>query len=272
LRRHIDRSRDLRANFLSRAQVLAALRDVRLQGPSRDDYRGDLQMHSPWSDGTDTIAALARACRRRGYVYCAVTDHSYGLPIAGGMSMEAMTRQHEEIDRVNRRYAGRFRVLKGIEANIRADGTVDMTRDELRRVEIVVAAPHSKLRIEADQTSRMVTAVSSPGVHILGHPRGRMFGSRAGVLANWPRVFEAAAAHHVAVELDGDPSRQDLDFTLAHQALQTDCVFALDSDAHSGNQLRYTDTALAHARLAGIPSSRIINCWPLAKLLRWARR
>lgn len=209
----IDRSRNVRAHFLSRAQVLAALKDSRLRGPARDDYRGDLQMHSEWSDGGETISALAKACRARGYQYCAVTDHSYGLPIAGGMSMDAMTRQHAEIDQVNRRYAGRFRVLKGIEANIRATGDVDMTPDELRRLEIIVAAPHSKLRSEDDQTSRMIAAVSTPGVHILGHPRGRKFGSRAGVLADWPRVFKAAARHKVAVEIDGDPSRQDLDFT-----------------------------------------------------------
>jgi putative hydrolase len=188
------------------------------------------------------------------------------------MSMDAMTRQHAEIDKVNRRYSARFRVLKGIEANIRPNGEVDMTAVELRRLEIVVAAPHSKLRIDDDQTSRMIAAVSTPGVHILGHPRGRMFGSRAGVQADWPRVFKAAAGRKVAVEIDGDPSRQDLDFTLARQAMETGCLFALDSDAHSGQQLRYADTALAHARLAGIPPARIINCWDVEKLLAWAEQ
>jgi histidinol phosphatase-like PHP family hydrolase len=270
--RDADRTRHLRANFLSRAQVVEVLADARLDGPSRDDYRGDLQMHSEWSDGSETIAALAKACRARGYEYCAVTDHSYGLPIARGMSMDAMTRQHADIDKVNRRYSGRFRVLKGIEANIRPNGEVDMTPAELRRVEIIVAAPHSKLRIQDDQTSRMIAAVSTPGVHILGHPRGRMFGARAGVLADWPRVFKAAAAAKVAVEIDGDPYRQDLDFTLARQALDAGCLFALDSDAHSSRELAYADTALAHARLAGIPPARVVNCWKLDKLLTWAER
>jgi histidinol phosphatase-like PHP family hydrolase len=114
--------------------------------------------------------------------------------------------------------------------------------------------------------------VQTPGVHILGHPRGRMYGSRPGVTADWDKVFVAAARAGVAIELDGDPSRQDLDFDLARLALSSGCLFAIDSDAHATDQWWYAETALAHARLAGIPTSRIINCWPLAQLLDWARR
>lgn len=104
---------------------------------------------------------------------------------------------------------------------------------------------------------------------MLGHPRGRMYGSRAGVQANWDDVFSAAVAAGVAVEIDGDPSRQDLDFTVARRALAAGCLFALDSDAHAVEELEAAETAIAHARLAGIPPERIINCWPLAKLLDW---
>jgi histidinol phosphatase-like PHP family hydrolase len=265
----VARSRELRGNFLSRAQVAAALANTTLVGPSRDDYRGDLQMHSEWSDGSETLAAIVEGCLARGYSYCAVTDHSYGLPIARGVSMVDLKRQHIEINALNRRYKGRFRMLKGIEANILADGTVDMTPGELRKMELVVAAPHSKLRTGDDQTLRMLGAVSLPGVHILGHPRGRMFGSRPGVTADWDRVFAAAAATGVAVEIDGDPARQDVDFELAKRALAAGCLFALDSDAHSVEELRYAETAIAHARLAGIPRERVVNCWDLDKLLEW---
>ena len=120
-----------------------------------------------------------------------------------------------------------------------------------------------------DQTARLVRAVGQPAVRILAHPRGRITGSRAGVVADWPAVFTAAAARGVAVEIDGDPSRQDLDHTLAVQALAAGCLFALDSDAHTTGQLAYAETAIAHARLAGIPSDRIVNCWPLERLLAW---
>src|SRR5204862_3021120 len=141
---------------------------------------------------------------------------------------------------------------QGVEANIRVDGAIDMTIAELETFDLVLAAPHSKLRSAEDQTDRMVAAVLHPVVDVLAHPRGRML-SRQGVLADWARIFAAAREHGVAVEIDGDPYRQDLDFTLAARAFEIGCVFALDSDAHGPDELGYSDFALAHARLAGIP-------------------
>jgi histidinol phosphatase-like PHP family hydrolase len=267
----IERRRDLRGHFLSRAQVLAALRNKKLTGPRLEDYHGDLQMHSTWSDGSQSLEDIIEAGIARGYTFCAVTDHSYGLKIAGGVSMEELAQQHREIDQLNRTHRRAFRLLKGIEANIRADGSVDMEPAELALLEIVVAAPHSALRVATDQTARMVTAVKTRGVHILGHPRGRMYGSRPGVTADWDQVFKAATRSGVAIEIDGDPSRQDLDYDLARRAVDAGCLFALDSDAHSTRELRYAETAIAHARLAGVPADRIVNCWPLDRLLEWAR-
>ena len=265
----IHRRRTLRSNYLSRSQVLAALRDTSLVGPTLDDYRGDLQMHSTWSDGAQTLEEIIEGGIERGYEFSGITDHSYGLPIAGGLSMEQLAKQRAEIDRLNRKYKRRFRLIQGIEANIRADGSVDMTADERATLELVVAAPHSVLRSPADQTARMVAAVATPGVHILGHPRGRIYGSRPGVSARWDDVFDAAARAGVAVELDGDPARQDMDFAMAQRAIAAGCLFALDSDAHAVEQLSYAETAIAHARIAGIPKERVINCWPLARLLEW---
>jgi putative hydrolase len=265
----IQRRRGLRSNYLSRSRVLAALRDESLAGPRLEDYRGDLQMHSDWSDGSQTLEEIVETGLDRGYEFCGITDHSYGLPIAGGLSMARVAEQHTVIDRLNRTYRGRFRLIKGIEANIRADGSIDMTTSELAELELVVAAPHSVLRSPADQTPRMIAAVRTPGVHILGHPRGRIYGSRPGVSAHWDDVFAAAAQVGVAVELDGDPARQDMDFAMARRAIDAGCLFALDSDAHAPSQLSYAETAIAHARLAGIPAERIINCWPVDKLLAW---
>jgi histidinol phosphatase-like PHP family hydrolase len=135
----------------------------------------------------------------------------------------------------------------------------------------VLAAPHSKLRRNDDQTARMLAAIENPRVHVLAHPRGRITGSRAGVIADWDEVFAAAARHGVAIELDGDPARQDLDFVLAGRALAAGCLFALDSDAHTTSQLQYAETAVAHARLAAIPAERIVNCWSTERLLAWLR-
>jgi putative hydrolase len=267
----IEKSRALRGHFLTRSQVVAALGTPEKGGPALEQYRGDLQMHSVWSDGSQTLEEIVEGALARGYGYSAVTDHSYGLPIAGGVSMSELERQHREIDRINERYRGRFRLLKGIEANIRADGSVDMAPAELRRLEIVVAAPHSALRSNADQTPRMLRAVKTPGVTILGHPRGRLYGSRPGVAADWPRVFRAAAQAGVAIEIDGDPARQDVDYDLAQTAVKAGCIFALDSDAHSTAELQYAETAIAHARLAGVPADRVVNSWPVERLLEWTR-
>ena len=268
-RADILRRRELRRHFLSRAEVRRILDDSAFAGPDLHDYRGDFQMHSEWSDGSPTVEEIADACVARGYHYAAVTDHSYGLKIAGGMSMAEAAAQRQAIDAVNARYEGRFRLLQGVEANIDATGHLDLTDDEAATFDLVLAAPHSKLRKNDDQTDRMLTAVQHPAVRILAHPRGRITGSRAGVMARWDEVFAAAAQRGVAIEIDGDPARQDLDFTMATRALEAGCLFALDSDAHTTTQLSYAETAVAHARLAGIPAERIVNWWPLERLLAW---
>jgi putative hydrolase len=267
-RADIQRRRQLRHHFLSRAAVRRVLSDSALDGPTIDQYLGDLQMHSEWSDGSPTVHDIAEACLARGYHYSAVTDHSYGLKIAGGMSMDEAAEQRKAIEAVNGRHGKHFRLLQGIEANIDAAGQLDLTDDEAATFDLVLAAPHSRLRRSEDQTDRMLAAVANRAVRILAHPRGRMSGSRAGVIADWQAVF-AAAERRVAIEIDGDPARQDLDHTLAASALAAGCLFALDSDAHTIAQLLYAETALAHARLAGIPAERIVNCWPLDRLLNW---
>jgi histidinol phosphatase-like PHP family hydrolase len=185
------------------------------------------------------------------------------------MSMEAAKRQHREIDDVNQEFAGRVRVYKGVEANILADGSLDLQESERGIFEYVIASPHSLLRRDTDQTARMIGAVRQRGVAILGHPQGRMYNSRPGVSADWDRVFEEAAGRGVAIELDGNWHRQDIDYELASRALEAGCLFALDSDAHSLPELPFTDYAIAHARLARIPADRVVNCWDEQRFDGW---
>jgi putative hydrolase len=273
----VSKLRGLRHHFLSRAAVAeiigrAPSTSLGASGlPTRKAYRGDFQMHSVWSDGDETLESIADACLAIGHRCAGMTDHSYGLPIARGMSMEKAAQQHAAIDELNTKYKGRFRMFKGIEANIRSDGTVDMEPDELRLFEFVIASPHSLLRKSVDQTARMVGAVSQPGVCILGHPQGRRFNVRPGVSADWDQVFEVAAKRQVAIEIDGSWDRQDVHYELAARALERGCLFALDSDAHSHPELGFIDIAIAHARLAAIPQARIVNYWPEKKFLQWAR-
>src|SRR5262249_45015489 len=157
------------------------------------------------------------------------------------LSSDALRRQHAEIDALNRTMRGQFRVLKGVEANIRADGSLDVPPADRKRCDIVLAAPHSALDADADQTSRLVAAVDTRGVHILAHPSGRKFGKRGGLRVTWSRVFAAAAKRRVAIEIDGDPSRQDLSYALVVQALDAGCIFAVDSDAHDTDELVFAE-------------------------------
>jgi histidinol phosphatase-like PHP family hydrolase len=264
----VARLHNLRRHYLSRAAVKAIV--SRKGPPSSSRYRGDFQMHSIWSDGAETLESIVNACLERGWSCAGITDHSYGLSIAGGMSMERAVEQHAEIDALNRKYGGRFKLFKGVEANIRPDGTIDMEPHEMRQFEFVVASPHSALRKSIDQTDRMVAAVSQPGVAILGHPQGRVFNMRLGVLADWSKVFEVAARRQVAIEIDGSWARQDVPYELAAQALEQGCIFALDSDAHSHPELDFAEIAIAHAKLAAIPQARIVNYWSDRKFLDWA--
>ena len=269
----IERRRPLRTSFISQAAAEAALEEPLPSGVvSLERYRGDFQLHSTFSDGGQTLEQIIETGLALGHTVAAVTDHSYGLPVARGMSMEAAARQHAEIDRLNADYDGRFRLLKGIEANIRADGSLDMQDDELRQFDLVVGAPHSALRSTSDQTGRMVAAVQQRRLDILGHPRGRRFNTRPGVLADWPRVFAEAARNRVAIEIDGYFDRQDIDYALAADALAAGCIFALDSDAHAPHERLFTRMAVAHARLAGIPADRVVNCWSDRAIAEWATR
>ncbi|MGE0811939.1 MAG: PHP domain-containing protein [Vicinamibacterales bacterium] len=268
-RADVDRRRTLRQHFISRAEARRILEDPAHDLLPADACRGDFQMHSTWSDGTHSVAELAAACASRGYTCAAITDHSHGLALAGGMSMAEAAAQRAEIDAVNAAADGRFHLFQGVEANIGEDGSLDLSDEEASQFDLVLAAPHSLLRRATDQTARMLAAVANPRVRILAHPRGRQSSVRAGVLGDWDAIFAAAAARQVAVELDGDPSRQDLDHAMAVRALAAGCLFAIDSDAHATTELWYAEIALAHARLAGIPPDRIVNCWTLDRLRAW---
>ena len=247
--------RSLRGDFISQATAEAVLAAPAHGLVALADYRGDFQMHSTWSDGGQTLERIveaslrARADVRRRHRSWLRLAHRQRDEHGGGVSA---ARRDRRAQRAAPR--GQFRLFKGIEANIRADGRIDMDPDELRRFEFVVASPHSALRSRADQTARMVGAVSHPFVDILGHPRGRRYDVRPGVSADWREVFAAAAARRVAIEIDGYPDRQDVDWTLAAAALDAGCLFALDSDAHATEELLFSRMAVAHARLAGAPA------------------
>lgn len=236
--------------------------------------RGDLHCHSEWSDGLTPIDLMVGAARALGHEYLALTDHSPRLRVARGLSPE---RLREQLALVPEFCGEDFTLLSGIEVDILDDGALDQEDDLLRRLDVVVASAHSKLRMEsAPMTRRLVAAVSDPRVDVLGHVTGRLVsgsrGTRPPSQFDARAVFEACAAHGVAVEINSRPEREDPPDDLIGVALAAGCLFSIDSDAHAPGQLGLLDEGAARAERLGVPAERIVNTWPLDRLREWTRR
>ena len=262
---------ELRAEFLTMARANRVLE----KNPSwRANIKGDLQMHTVWSDGSGSIADMAAAGVERGYEYIGITDHTKGLKIANGLDEKRLRAQAKEIDAVNRdlKKAGTaFTALHSTEVNLSPQGQVDMEADALAKLDIVLGSFHSSLRKSDDQTVRYLAALRNPSIHTLGHPKGRVYNYRVGLTADWSRVFAEAAMLDKAVEIDGYADRQDLKVSLLKIAKREGCRISLGTDSHHPWQLEYMDLALAAACLAKIPKERIINFMTVPSLLDWVK-
>ena len=258
-----------RSGFLTMAEAQAALdADPRWRGL----VRGDLQVHTTHSDGHHPLEEMVEAVRQRGYDYVGITDHSVGLPIANGMSEARLAAQGREIDALNERLADHegFRVLRSIEMNLSPEGEGDMDPAALARLDLVLGAFHSKLRLNEDQTERYLAAVRNPDIHVLAHPTTRMFGRRKGLTANWGRVFEEATRLDVAVEIDATLHRQDLHAGLLEIAREAGTRISIGTDSHYLSELEAMDLGLGAAALARIDPDRVLNVMPAEELVAWA--
>ncbi len=237
----------------------------------RAAIKGDCHMHSRWSDGGATIEAMARTARDLGHDYMVLTDHSPRLTIAHGLSRERLDQQLVDVAVLNEKMAP-FRILTGIEVDILEDGTLDHTDDVLSQLDVVVASVHSKLRMERQpMTERMVRAVASPHVDILGHCTGRMIGKRDPSTFDADYVFAACAQFHTAVEINCRPERLDPPRPLLDLAIEYGCYFAIDSDAHATGQLEWQPLGCNRAAECEVPLERVINTWAVDDLLRWVQ-
>src|ERR1051326_2571442 len=215
-------------------------------------------MHTNWSDGSATIRAMADAAIERGYEYIGITDHSKGLKIAGGIDEKALAEQAREITAVNRLIGGSgLTVLRSIEMNLNPRGEGDMDPKSVARLDLVLGAFHSALRKKDDQTSRYLAALRNPDIHVLGHPRGRIYNFRLGLKADWARVFAEAARLGKAVEIDSYPDRQDLNVGLLRLARQEGVLVSLGTDAHHPWQLEFIELGLAAALKAGLAPQQL---------------
>jgi DNA polymerase (family 10) len=236
------------------------------------DLRGDLHVHTDWSDGHDSLERMVEAAIARGYSYIAITDHSPSTRVAHGLSIERVQKQQQLIARLNERYAP-FRVLHGAEVDIRPDGTLDYAEDVLAALDLVSISVHSAFdQSRETMTARILRALSNPRVRILNHPTGRLLLQREPYAVDLEAVIRAAVAGRIALEINGQPERLDLDDEWARRAEAAGAMLVCDSDAHSAGQLDFTRYAVAVARRGWVETPHVLNAHPLESLLRFLRR
>ena len=233
--------------------------------------RGDCHSHSDWSDGGSPIREMAEAARALGHEYLVLTDHSARLTVAHGLSRERLAEQLDVVAALADELAP-FRLLTGMEVDILEDGALDMDDDMLARLDVVVGSVHSKLRMDGDEmTRRMVAAIASPHVDILGHCTGRMVRGRGRPESAFdPDVVFAACAHTgTAVEINCRPERLDPPRRLLRQAIEWGCWFSIDTDAHAPGQLEWQPNGCVRAVECGVDPERVVNSWDADRLLEW---
>lgn len=239
--------------------------------PYRRALRGDCHLHSRWSDGGATIEAMANTAISLGHEYMVLTDHSPRLTVAHGLDRVRLEAQLADLAVLNERLAP-FRILSGMEVDILEDGTLDLDDDLLERLDVVVASVHSKLRMGSDDmTARMVRAVSSPHVDILGHCTGRLIDKRPQSSFDPDQVFAACASHGTAVEINSRIERLDPPPDLLNAAISHGCWFSINSDAHATGQLEWLTHGCQVAAEGTVPMDRVINTRPAGDLLAWTR-
>ncbi|MGH2522017.1 MAG: DNA polymerase/3'-5' exonuclease PolX, partial [Anaerolineales bacterium] len=253
-----------------RGEIQAAARGELPRLIDVKDLQSELHAHSTWSDGTLSIRDMALAARSRGLKCLAITDHSYSLGVTGGLTPERLRAQRREIDAVQAELGAGFSLLQGAEVEIRADGSMDFNDDVLEDLDIVVASLHTSLRQERDKvTARLIRAIENRHVDIIGHPTGRLFPDRPGADLDMEAVLLAAAGSGVALEINANPARLDLDDVYAKRALELGCLLAINTDAHRPGELDLAHFGVGVARRAWATTESVLNAWPVEKLLQW---
>jgi len=236
------------------------------------DIKGDLHVHTDWSDGAATIEEMAEAARKRGYRYLVISDHTHGLGVAKGLTPERLKEQRAVIEELNSRWPD-FRILQGAEVEIRADGSLDYPDEVLAGLDVVIASVHSGLRQERERiTARVIAAMRNPYVDIIGHPSGRILGQREESAVDMDEVLRVAAETGTILEVNGIPDRLDLDDVYIRRAVEMGIKLCVDSDAHNTYGLAAMEFGVATARRGWAEARDIVNTLPLEELLRSLKR
>lgn len=254
-----------------RGEIEAAAADRLPRLLHLDDLRGDLHMHTTWSDGKDGVRAMRAACTAKGYAYHAITDHSQVLRMTGGLDAAKLERQWAELDEVAAEEAAVGTVapalLRGLEVDVLKDGTLDLDEAWLARLDLVIVSVHGHFDLpRSSQTERIVRALGHPRTNVLAHPTGRLLGEREGYDVDLDAVFEAAAAHGVAIECNASPRRLDLGDRELARAAAAGCTVVVSSDAHAVRGLDVMHFGVTTVRRAGLGPEAVLNAWPIERV------
>lgn len=237
-----------------------------------EDLQGFLHCHTNYSDGTSTVAEWAAAARAAGYGYVGLTDHSESAPYAGGLAPDDVARQHAEIDAVNAGHPA-VRVLKGVEADILRDGTLDYPPAVRRRFEFIIASIHSRFGMDENaMTERVLAAMDDPTMTILGHPTGRLLLSRDPFPMDLTRIFTKAAEEGIAIEINADPQRLDLDWRVLRQAVEAGVTISIGADAHGTSGMENMEIGVGIARKGWLTKQDLLNARSLDGFLEHVDR
>ncbi|UCD45380.1 MAG: DNA polymerase/3'-5' exonuclease PolX [Candidatus Bathyarchaeota archaeon] len=254
---------ELREN---RGEIEAAMVDGLPKLVTLDEIRGDLHVHTKWSDGIGTIEEMASGAMEQGWEYMAICDHTKSLTIANGLDEDRLIEQMDEIDGVNRELEG-FTVLKGVECDIKSNGSLDLPDFVLSDLDFVIASVHSAFRMsEEEMTERVITAMHNPHVSAIGHPTGRLIQRRSPISIKMDRLFEAAADQEVMMEINAFPDRLDLDDVNCRTAMERGITMSIGTDAHAPNQLDFMAMGVSVARRGWLEPRNVVNTLSLEKM------
>jgi DNA polymerase (family 10) len=255
-----------------RGEIEAAQRGNLPKLIQESEIKGDLHVHTKWSDGTSPVEEIAKAAQKRGYQYVAICDHSKSLRIAHGLDETRLLKQIEEIDRINEKLKG-FQILKGTEVDILTDGKIDHPDNVLKRLDFVVAAIHSGFKQEKEKmTKRIIRALENPLVHCLAHPTGRLLGARAPYEVDIDEVMEAAKKYGKVLEINATLERLDLDDIRCKKAKEMGIRMTIGTDSHHPDQLWMISLGIAVARRGWLESQDLLNTLSLKQILKWCHR
>jgi DNA polymerase (family 10) len=237
------------------------------------DIKGDLHCHSKWDGGKNSIEEIAEYAIKMGYEYVGIADHTKFLKIEHGLDEKRLRERNKEIDKLNQKFKGKIRILKGCEANILSDGKIDIDDECLKEQDFVIAGVHSRFKMTKEEmTERIIRAMKNPNVDIISHPTGRLIQKREGYEIDFDKILKVAKETGTILEINSYPERLDLNDINIKKAKEMGVKMVINTDAHHVDQMRFIELGIAQARRGWAEKEDIINCWPLEKMLKFLKK